>query len=429
VSINSEYIQEVQAKIKSLLRTPQTWNQLLQNSLNTDPCLLWDTLNSLVSNTDVIICDEVQHQSIFSLREMAKHKEIKPRYSKNIHVNSTDSISDWTDNYLINLPKSSSVFSQWWFSPDSYQSLSALALSLLNKKDIPLFLGCPTLGSIFSTTYNRKSVIADIDHEILTYCSKHGNPQCDFIEYDIASPLLKEMLSSFELAWIDPPWSSKLLTMFILRAYQTLKRFGYLVVALPPALTRPTARKELYNIQRFMSDIGLVKRAEFPQLTHYELPEFEKRAYEASGISLTEPWRSGDLFIYQKENNPVINVESYIERLSVPQEKWDQIVHDRDRVFIRRSSRDKSIECTVSLIEGMTQPILGTVSSRNSNWELADIITTKNAVLQCSAPNKIRSYLMKCNYNELKSYLTFIDNDLTRTNPLNPLSIRPNAGN
>ena len=228
----------------------------------------------------------------------------------------------------------------------------------------------------------------------------------DFVEYDVTNQIYGKHKEKFPLVWIDPPWSAKLLKFFILRAFQALSENGFLVVSLPPVLTRPSAKNELLSINRLLARLGLINRAKFMQATAYELPLFEKKAYSTAGVEIKYPWRKGDLLILQKQEHPTNNIDCFIQNLSISQNIWKQVHHNKNRIFLKHSNKKESKDIEIKLINGMNNSILNTVSSRNNLWKHADVITTDNNIYKCNNIDQLYSYLVKSPQNIREKFLT-----------------------
>jgi hypothetical protein len=400
-----DYLKAIEGRLLVLLRKPCTWNHLLKNCLNTDPLILWSNLNYLVYSNVIIKNSLSDNESVYILKDYVHHLNIPDEYyhhdSQKLFEKSQFDI-DWFNHFIENLPLASPVYSQWWYEKECYFKLMQVIQYFLPNSPSLLFIGSPTIGSIYSSFFNQECFIADIDQEILHYSEQNNKVSCQYLEYNVDNPLPKSLKNHFDMVCIDPPWSIRLLKIFILKAIQSIKVNGYFLISLPPILTRPNALKERFELLQLLNSVGLTQVSYLRGFTSYDVPEFEKRAYSESKISIADNWRTGDFFIFQKKYDKTYLIENELYGLPILNERWNQITDDKRRIFIKdQNKQENEYSDTINIINGMNSPILPTVSSRNPVWEMADIITTSNHALQCHNKTKLIKTLSKESFSNL----------------------------
>jgi dGTPase len=367
----------IKQRVMELLRRPMSFTQILRNSLNADPHDLWISLAELQDEGTIITRENGETK--YLIKDLNSKSTCDIKEQDQPHENQTNDGDEqaWLENFLNELPYSSPVYSQWWYLDTTYKKLVRFMDGIKKKNSTPLFLGSPTLGSIYSEFTKSHCVIADIDEEILSFCCDTTNVSSDYINYDVNVDFEETLEERFDFVWSDPPWSSRLLKLFMLRAIQAAKEDGTIVLSLPQKLTRPGIEEERKNLYKLVYELGCEIVSYLPRFTHYELPNFEKNAYSQVGIELKKHWRTGDVLVLRKERKADYTLYLEIENSTLNSRRWEQLVFGKSRIF-SRLPLEFGHNAISSFILSLTKPTIPTVSSRNNYFELVDVITTNN---------------------------------------------------
>ncbi len=368
-------------------KRPTTFMELLEKSFNCDPVLLKDTLSELTDADMIYEVDEqgpaVRYQSRKKAGSQSEHELYfsvgysEPCQNVSLAHSEMMQLQDMVTKILDSLPEPTPVYSQWWFSQKSYQKLVKLLLSLTEGRSPIAFVACPTLGCLFSHFSCQPMTIFDIDEVILTKlmnhcCSKSATLVC----YDISDRPDTQFKDKFQLVFVDPPWSRTSLRTFLLRTSTLLSPGGTLAISLPPVFTRPTIKEERQNLLVLASKLGLSVRSTLPGFTEYSVPSFEQVAYQGCGITLREPWRSGDLFIFTKTGESSLYVPPPITKSC----RWDQYRYGARRLFLKRDGCSEDGVPSIRAIHGFEDLIYRTTSTRTTSWTSASLVSTRNCI-------------------------------------------------
>ena len=381
------YHDKVRSRIIDLLKQDSlTFTQLLERSLNCDPAILLRTIEELVADDTLRSFNE----SDGIVRYRSNTLRIQPLRSSCSRIiggngdrnrpatsHSTNNSEVILGDLLNSLSKPSPVYSQWWFSEKIYRKLLSL-ITALAKPSLPTaFLGCPTLGALFSRASQSSVTILDIDHIVLSSLSNFCSKSSELIHYDAAHPPDKRLMNAFQLVIIDPPWSTSTLKLFLARSASLVALGGRIVISFPQTLTRPSIPREREEFLKLADDLGFVLQQVICDATEYSVPYFEYNAYKQIGISLKEPWRKGDCFIFTK-----VKDKTFSEIHVVPERKykWDQYRLDSSRVFLKRDGQDETGVPTISPIPQIEDFVYPATSSRSEAWETASLVTTSNCI-------------------------------------------------
>lgn len=170
----------------------------------------------------------------------------------------------------------------WPFSDATVKSLSMR----LRGMESALVLGAPSIAlSLRSKPFDvRKLLVIDRN----PFRGGEGSSQLD-LRFDD----LPDRHEPFDVCIFDAPWYPTDLARWLWQAIQAVRMNGTVLFSLWPELTRPTAKVELINILDSFSNLGDVSIDE--GAISYSVPCFERWSYARLGISLSHPWRTGDL--------------------------------------------------------------------------------------------------------------------------------------
>jgi len=219
---------------------------------------------------------------------------------KKLEVNRLTTLTDARQkcaSFLEMIPESNPRLSQWWFTLDSAFDVAFKARILAN--DAPVwFLGTPTASVAYATTYEQNVVLIDVDPEVTAYAQDRSE-QVSAITYDVAAPLTVEILNRPRPGVVvcDPPWYPAEIKCFINRAFECLADGGFVLLTLPPLLTRNTAAQERQNLLHELAKKGVSVLELTDNFVRYSVPCFENRILsEVDGFTPSN-WRPGDLLV------------------------------------------------------------------------------------------------------------------------------------
>lgn len=264
------------------------------------------------------------------------YKEYKQETSKKVNLT----------NLYPDLPEPHQAYSQWRITPESIKIILSKIIDKNYKK--VCFLGCPVLGIEFSKLCPDKSILLDIDKDMLDYAKEFAEIKI----YDINNEMSDELKNQFECVVCDPPWYYQDIKLFIKRATEMTKIGGTIYLSLPSLLTRPSIPNERLELQKWLSNARLII-AEMSQISEYEVPPFEYMAYFDIPAFTGEVWRKGDWLKLKK-------AEDYEIRLNIAQyDNWVKSQIDKKRIFLKERIDNKIYE----------EPELSYISKQILNFE------------------------------------------------------------
>jgi dGTPase len=200
------------------------------------------------------------------------------------------------------LPAPDPMRSQWWFTLDAVQSLSAKARAL-STDGSAAFLGAPTVGHHYAVCYEAETTILDADPDVVEAVGKaiERVRKDGWIgeQYDANDELPNQLSMQHAVAVLDPPWYPSLIRLFLSRARSLVRDSGFLVCVIPPLLTRPGLLGERTDLLSELQTAGYRIVALEPQAVTYDVPSFELAAYQDIPIFTGRSWRAGDVLTVQ----------------------------------------------------------------------------------------------------------------------------------
>jgi len=362
-----------------------TFEEILERSLNCDPLLLSEVIEELCGSK--LISTTNSHED--GLRYQLRHWKVDRDRKHLLSISKFSNVLDGTyifnqarnfkillGSILKNLSEPSPVYYQWWFSEPAYEKLTRLLSSLSKPHTSIAFLGSPILGSLFSHFSNNPTFIFDIDEVLLENLKPHSSKPTRLVCYDALNEPEKSWEGKFQLVYTDPPWSTSVLTVFLIRAASFINKEGRLAISFPQLLTRPSALLERKNLITLTRKLGLTLEIVLPGFTEYAVPLFEYNAYRHYGIELKKPWRKGDLFIFAKSG---AGKEAHLN-LGKEASTWDQFQYGRARIFLKRDGRNEYGTPSIKPLVDLEDLIYKSTSSRSSSWKSASLVSTRNCI-------------------------------------------------
>ncbi|MCY2688577.1 dGTP triphosphohydrolase [Salinimicrobium sp. TH3] len=229
---------------------------------------------------------------------------------KNIELIKNGSAESFLNSSIVGntyLPAPDVSYSQWWFEESTVKYIvdKIRAKIRLAKGNQVVCIGTPTLA--LKTSESIPTILLDIDKDIISIFNDLKMEKCSGIQYNIATPLPKELKSSFDLALIDPPWYDNDLRSAINRAIESVKIECEVLFSYPGRLTRPGIEESRSKLIKDLISIGHdIISIEHDNLS-YVVPFFEQNALKDIKEFKTIPWRRGDLIIFKKKTEELLD--------------------------------------------------------------------------------------------------------------------------
>ncbi len=360
------------------------FSRILEKSLNCDPALLVDILEELHADKQL---RKTEESGLAYTTTEGRRSEVAPSSDTSYGSDGADSSTNdkhralaVAQEVLGLLPEPSPVYSQWWYAPSSYGAMVDLVLTMHRPMSPIAFVGCSTLGSVFSQLCSSAALLVDLDRALLDALSPTCAHRAELVCADVTRGELPEHGGRYYTVFVDPPWGRRSILQFLESAAALLAQGGRMAISFPQEFTRPSITSERTALLRFSRRLGLKKVGFMRSVTQYAVPEFEHAAYAALGLKLTSPWRRGDMYFFERSGR------SQESPKSGPKHKcdWNQFSFGRRRLFLRRDGEEEEGPPKVSPLPGLDAFILPTTSSRHAHWQEASLVSTRNRVARAS---------------------------------------------
>jgi dGTPase len=281
------------------------------------------------------------------------------------------------------LPAPDPFRSQWWFSSAGISHLLSIIDNRAGLFDSPRMfcLGVPTLAP-YLCTRNCALDILDIDEQVLAALQPLASNAVTH-KHDASDDLPEELIGSFQIAILDPPWYQEAIYTFLNQAVSALAAGGEILCTLPGRLTRPgieTFCAELISdVVKAGHEILAVERG----TVQYQVPRFELVTLERLSGFRGLPWRAGDLLHVRKSS------ESKLPKKKLA--KIETQSFSRNPAEFRMFVRDTAQADGVSLKE--LPKYSQNISTRAYPDEDADIWSTEKIGIQIGNATEILSVL------------------------------------
>ncbi len=240
----------------------------------------------------------------------------------------------------LKLPAADPMRSQWWFTLDSVMYLAERVWGV-SANEPAAFLGTPTVGFQYFNWFDNNTTILDADSDVINSLDLSRNG----IIYDVSDEIPHSLKHKHSVVLLDPPWYPDITELFIARACELVRQYGFMLCILPSRLTRPgliTERTILLN--KLMSAKFEVVALELDCVA-YRVPGFEVRAYEDLDEFTGRQWRQGDLLVLRVGKESSIPPPTHIR-------KEEFLVFAKDahqfRVFLAPKRANKDLPSHIS---------------------------------------------------------------------------------
>ena len=367
-----------------LSRKHLSFSQILRRSLNCDPSELSLALYELEGAGAVRTRHDSTSTAVrYCLRTSERQRSSVPVQHESVARHAVGPTGSWrrvyfdafADDMLRHLPEPTPIYSQWWFLPSSYSRLLALLIRMAQACSQVAFLGCGTLGALFSRADPRPVTLLDVDEELLHSLESFCSSATSLLHYDVSDHPDGSLLRKHGLVVVDPPWSRRLLPLFFARGASLVSVGGLLAVSFPQFFTRPGILHERRALLGLADSLGLRLERAIVGGTRYAVPPFEHAAYGERGIHIKAPWRAGDLFVFRSIRQ-VRREYSPPPVRSFP--RWDQFRAGNWRLFLNRDGHAETGPPRVRAVPGLPRGVCPTVSSRAQYWDQASLVCTRN---------------------------------------------------
>lgn len=237
------------------------------------------------------VFDEIKKKGTFpDTRKLSDELKAKGLYARRLSA-----------ELPLKLPAADPMRSQWWFTLDSVNYLAERVWGMSANEPVA-FLGTPTVGFHYFNWFDNHITILDADCDVINSINLPKNG----IIYDVSDDIPQSLKNKHSAVLLDPPWYPDITKLFIARAYELLKQYGFMLCVLPSTLTRPgliTERTIL--LDKLISAKFEVVALELNSVA-YRVPGFEVRAYKDLDEFTGRQWRQGDLLVLRvgKESSP-----------------------------------------------------------------------------------------------------------------------------
>lgn len=256
----------------------------------------------------------------------------------------------FTSALPLNLPAADPLASQWWFTLDTIEMLSARAHALCDGT-VPLFLGAPTVSLFHRKRYSTGHLL-DVDDDIVAFANETSERSAT--KYDVSSAVPERMQRTTKVVVMDPPWYPAYMRTFFSRAVSLSAPGGIIMTSLPPRLTRPGIEEELNALVRVLLGAGL-QLVGFERLVcRYQVPEFEAAAFaDVPGFS-ARPWRPGDLLTVRVPDGVSVD-PGEVPKPSSTRTFWRS--RKELRVFVRAEAADSALVAPLEFVEEFSSQV------------------------------------------------------------------------
>lgn len=267
-----------------------------------------------------------------------------------------------------------------------------------------LLMGAP---SLLPPLLRRRQDVRLIDRNPLVA----DQPGSVFRSIDLRVPSVAEPLTAGSCVFFDSPWYPSDLKAWLRFAALSLPSGGRVLFSLWPELVRPTAeseRKEILGLLDRHGDVDLEAGT-----VGYEVPLFEKVAFQIRGIDIGFPWRVGDLARYLLRDPGGLLQELNLEiELAERPSLWLRLDFDGRQLALRTNT--PSGTPALSIPEGFSTWYSDSVSLRDTRRSGIDFWASTNFIAAVRAGRSLASWLLGVAHGSDRV-------DLNTPGPLRPL--------
>jgi SAM-dependent methyltransferase len=268
---------------------------------------------------------------------------------------------------------------EWYFTP-------ACAAELAARVGVPdgsvLCLGTPTVAFAMLDA-GRVRRVTLVDRSPFAF---RRHPQRGALEArleDLAAARLDA--GAYDVAVLDAPWYPAALEHWLAVAAAAVRPGGRIVLALLPALHRPSARADRAAILARARALGPVTVE--PAWLRYATPRFEREALAATGVGVPARWRRADLLEISVERRGTPPSEP-----PKPEPAWARYVLGRQVIQLDPRAPDEDGD-VLTPIDGDPGFRYGSISTRDPRRAAIGLWTSRSRVARVRRPAVIAALL------------------------------------
>lgn len=377
--MNKDYLKQ---SILRICQQPRTFEYITNNIKGLYPNDTLDILNELEGD-GLVTC----------LNEMWVIKQIPVGGSLQLFAEESKLYLQRYMGYFDFLKTPHPLDFEWRNSTASLNKLINKIQALLLPKDKLLLLGMPTL---FATAMQKdipyKTSLIERNKPIVQGLSRilSNKDKFSIIEADLFT--LNPNIAEHFCVVMDPPWYAAHFKQFMWVAAKCVSLNGIVIISLPPINTKTNAINERVDWFSFCASLGLCLETLEPEQLVYSMPFFEFNALRSKGIKDVIPfWRKGDLAVFRKVHNTVVDRPGNENMTS----EWIEKEFESVRFRIKPEPTGKRVEnsnenCLLEISSLLKGDILPTVSNNDERREKANLWTSGNRIF---AVNNVDCFL------------------------------------
>lgn len=278
----------------------------------------------------------------------------------------------------------------WRFSSETRAMLVRRLATMVQSGERVAIFGAPTLVPAM-TGLEVRTILIDRSQSAVADL-KRLRVRADLLRHDLFHPL-PAGLGRVDAVVADPPWYPADHRAFIVRAVESLRRQGWLLLSVLPWLTRPQAVDDRRDIIVFAQTAGFDLAEIVPGALNYESPKFERHALATEGLYCGN-WRKGDLFVLRRIRDP--RSELVVEP-PADEPEWDEFVLGERKVKIRRRVEVGRSQLNARPVHP-SSPILGSVSRRSPLRSSIDLWTSDNVAYAIDRLDVVREAVARLTF-------------------------------
>lgn len=357
------------AAMRSLERSPQTFEQLLESCHSLFPDQLASLLDEMETNR-LVRRDGGEYTLDGSV----------PNRWRRLYA-------DWNENLdraytslsaimgRIHLPHCLDY--EWWFTHSGREKVAEL---LLHNNPLPtpesvVFLGSPLFGAFASALLPESKIyILDKSGATLETIKKNvDSERVHLVHYNAEEPLPQELIGIADMVFFDPPWYVDYYDLFLRRSMQlAYGRYATVAFVLFPLLTRPASLQERKRVFEIAMSYGLSLVSMETHVAHYYTPQFEQETLVRKGIE-AKNWRRGDLAVFISDGTRLPENIA----LRVEEGQWRELIVGKVKVKVRIKDENPDIYIAPELLDFADgNVVLPTVSRRDPVRKEIDLWTS-----------------------------------------------------
>jgi hypothetical protein len=272
---------------------------------------------------------------------------------------------------------------EWYFTPACAAELAARAGGPARSV---LCLGTPTVAFALLEAPGLRRVTL-VDRNPLALRRHHGAAALEARHDDLAAARLPA--GTYDAAVLDAPWYLPALCHWLAVAAAAVRPGGTVLLALLPALHRPSARTDRAVILERARALGSVTLE--PGRLRYATPRFEHEALATAGLRVPAAWRRADLLeITVERPTAVASLTPAPE--PEPERAWARFVIGPQVIQLDPRAPVEPGDA-LSPIDGRADFRYGSISTRDPRRAAIGLWTSRSRVARVRRPAEVAGLL------------------------------------